>query len=225
MKILIKFPSRERPDKFFFCLNNLHDHIADRDNYFIECTLDDDDTSMHREINRKEMDKYAKLLNINYTFGQSDNKIHAVNRDINDLKYEWDIIIVWSDDMEAMIKGFDNIIREKMLKHFPDTDGLLHFNDSHQGQTLTTLPILGEKYYGRFKYIYHHDYISVYCDAEQTHVARRLQRYMYFDQVLVKHNHPNFTRAPKDKLLQKTEGFYGVDLTTFQRREKINFGI
>ena len=63
-----------------------------------------------------------------------------------------------------------------MSFNYPDTDGVLWFNDGFQGNRLNTLCILGKKYYERFNYIYHPDYISLYCDEEQTNVARNMNK-------------------------------------------------
>ena len=74
------------------------------------------------------------------------------------------IVLLASDDMIPMEKGFDNIIIDKMKNYYPDTDGVLWFNDGYQGDKLNTLCILGKKYYDRFGYIYNPEYISVLSD-------------------------------------------------------------
>ena len=68
-----------------------------------------------------------------------------------------------------------NSIRQKMIKHFPDTDGVLWFFDGWR-KDLNTLCIIGRKYYERFGYIYHPDYKSFWCDAEFTEVANKLKK-------------------------------------------------
>ena len=94
--------------------------------------------------------KYATIhytfKNVKVVYGDSDSKIHAINRDI-ELADEWDIVLLASDDMTPKVKGYDNIIRNKMKEFYPDTDGILWFNDGHQTNRLNTLCILGKKYY------------------------------------------------------------------------------
>ena len=229
MRILFKFPSRSRHDRFFFSLNNITEKIDDKVNYQILCSLDLDDYSMRTEESMAEIKKYSTRFNIICEYDDSRNKIHAVNRNLEFIGNKYipipDIIICWSDDMEAIEQGFDNAIRRAMEDSFPDLDGCLHYNDGWQGETICTLAIMGKKYFDRFGYIYHPDYISVYADTEYTRVARQLGRIKYFPQIIVRHNHPNFTKAMKDALLKKTESYYGQDLETLQRREKINFGL
>jgi len=72
-------------------------------------------------------------------------------------------------------------------RYFPDTDGVLHFNDGIHGNMLNTLAILGKKYYDRFGYIYHPKYKSVYADNEFDLISRRLGKCRYFDQMIISH--------------------------------------
>jgi hypothetical protein len=51
--------------------------------------------------------------------GLSKSKIDAVNRDINEYKKHWDIVLLASDDMIPQIKGYDNIIRDNMMFNYP----------------------------------------------------------------------------------------------------------
>jgi hypothetical protein len=86
--------------------------------------------------------------------GRSCGKIGAINRDM-DLAPPFDILLLASDDMIPIVKGYDRIIRDNMPL---DTDRVLHFNDGHRTDSLNTLCILGKKYYDRFGYIYYPEY-------------------------------------------------------------------
>ena len=57
-------------------------------------TLDNDDTSMNTP---EVIEKLKNFKNLDFVFGESLNKIDAVNRDIVD--GDWDIILLASDDM------------------------------------------------------------------------------------------------------------------------------
>jgi hypothetical protein len=104
--------------------------------------------------------------------------------------------------MTPIVKGYDNIIRNNMKTHYPDTDGVLWFNDGYQGQNLNTLCILGRKYYQRFGYIYCPEYKSLWCDNEFMDQANLLGRQIYFHETIIKHEHPANNRGIyKDRLI------------------------
>ena len=161
---------------------------------------------------------------MNYVIGKSESKIHAVNRDI-DTSGDWDIILLASDDMIPIKDGYDKIIIEKMKENYPDTDGVLFFNDGYQGRRLNTLCILGKKYYERFNYIYHPDYKSTWSDNEFMSVADILDRQTYFDEVIIKHEHPDWGYGRHDSIHQKNYNDLTHDQKTFINRRNKNFGL
>ena len=87
------------------------------------------------------------------------------------------------------VNGYDDIIRSKMTKYYPDTDGMLWFFDGHN-EIKATLSILGSKYYNRFGYIYHPSYISLASDVEATEVAFSLNKLTKIEDVIMRHRHP-----------------------------------
>ena len=121
--------------------------------------------------------------------------------------------------------GYDKIIIEKMKENYPDTDGVLFFNDGYQGRRLNTLCILGKKYYERFNYIYHPDYKSTWCDNEFMSVADILDRQTYFDEVIIKHEHPDWGYGRHDSIHQKNYNDLTHDQKTFINRRNKNFGL
>ena len=128
-----------------------------------------------------------------------------------------------SDDMVCQVAGWDEVIRSAMEKYFPDLDGMLWFNDGYQDR-ISTLTIWGRKYYDRFGYIYHSDYSSLFCDEEQTQVAKRLGKLKYFDSVLFKHEHCiNNQAVRRDKLYDRNERYYRMDEKVYKQRESNNF--
>jgi hypothetical protein len=220
MKILIKFPTRNRREKFFTVLQKYYDFATDKKNIKFLITLDEDDISMNCDEVRKELDNFD---NLEYVFGISKSKIHAVNRDITE--GDWDIILLASDDMIPNQLGYDNTIRNEMTQNFPDTDGVLWFNDGFQGNRLNTLCILGKKYYQRFGYIYFPEYKSTWCDNEFMEVANILKKQKYFNDVIIKHEHPDWGFGSRDNIHSLNYNNLNYDMNLYNNRKKINFEI
>ena len=219
MKLLVKFPTRNRKNKFFKVLRQYQNLCEDLDNTYFLITLDNDDESMNPS---DVEDIFNTFNNIKVVYGTSNSKIHAVNRDI-ELVNDWDIVLLASDDMTPKVKGYDNIIRNKMKEFYSDTDGILWFNDGFQGEKLNTLCILGKKYYKRFNYIYHPDYKSCWSDNEFMEVGKILKKQTYIDSVIIKHEHPDWGYGNRDQIHTNNINDYQYDLGVYNRRKEINF--
>jgi hypothetical protein len=204
MKLLIKFPTRNRKNKFFKVLKQYQNLCEDIENTQFLITLDNDDDDMNSS---EVSDIFNTFKNVKFVYGNSNSKIHAINRDI-ELADEWDIVLLASDDMTPKVKGYDNIIRNKMKEFYPDTDGILWFNDGHQKIVSTLLCILGKKYYERFNYIYYPGYKSVWSDNEFMLVGNILKKQTYFDEVIIEHEHPDWGFGNRDgihRIIRKTK--------------------
>jgi len=218
MKILFKYTTRSRRSNFLRGYDSILNKIANREDYHVLISVDKDDQSMYP----------LPVLDGNHTFvvGKSKNKIDAINRDLYDFDYDWDILINMSDDMIFTKKGFDDIIRAEFYNDF---NQYLHFNDGNQKCNVCTMHIVGRNYYDRFKYIYHPDYISLWSDVENDIVAKQLGCYKYMgDNVqLFRHLHPAWGLAKQDELSIKTEdrALWVADEITFNKRKRINFGL
>jgi len=186
MDLLIKFPTRGRPRKFLHTLNKYIMFMDDKTVPIIVSCDNDDDTMKEGYVT----EVLSQHDNVTVRFGDNSSKISAINGDLCGVNF--DIILLASDDMVPLVKGFDTIIKNKMRETYPDTDGVLWFNDGYQGNKLNTLCILGKKYYNRFNYIYHPDYVSVWCDNEFMDVANLLDKQTYFDDVIIRHEHPDW---------------------------------
>ena len=219
MKLLIKFPTRNRKNKFFKVLRQYQNLCEDLENTYFLITLDNDDESMNPS---DVEDIFNTFKNIKVVYGTSDSKIHAVNRDI-ELINDWDIVLLASDDMTPKVKGYDNIIRNKMKEFYSDTDGILWFNDGHMGNKLNTLCILGKKYYDRFGYIYHPEYKSVWSDNEFMLVGNLLGKQTYFEQVIIEHEHPDWGYGSRDEIHQNKSKNENQDKLLFTKRKDNNF--
>jgi hypothetical protein len=221
MKILVKFPTRGRKNKFFNVLKKYQSFANDVDNITFLISIDEDDIEMN---NPDSLDILSSFKNCNVVIGKSDSKIHAVNRDIDKIK-DWDIVLLASDDMIPQVKGYDQIIIEKMKKNYPDSDGVLWFNDGYQGDKLNTLCILGKKYYDRFEYIYFPEYKSTWCDNEFMSVANLLGKQTYFDEIIIKHEHPDWGFGRQDEIHAKNHRDLQYDINLYNNRKKNNFNL
>jgi len=192
--ILFKLATRSRPQKAKKAIENII-MLCNSMNYTILVSIDEDDESMFGFSYPDD--------NVFISRGTSKNKIDAINRDM-DIFEGWDILINTSDDMVFEIKGFDNIIRQDFKGNF---DQVLHYSDGYQKGNLMTMSIMGSDYYKRFNYIYHPDYVSLWCDMEATEVAKMLCKYEYKgdQKLLFTHRHPAWGLSEFDAQYQKTE--------------------
>lgn len=207
--LLIKWPSRSRP-----ALVSKNLHLWNVPGVRFVFSLDADD---------KELPKYWATLdglpNVKICVGSSANKVAAVNRDLagEDFCY----LILASDDMVPQTPAWAERIRELMWQHFPNGDGVLHLNDGRVGRKLNTLCICDKRYYDRFGYLYHPDYTSLHCDDEWQAVSEKLNRAVYVDEVLIRHEWTDATG--RDPLHLRNESFYGADGHVFEKRKKAGF--
>lgn len=220
MHILIKFPSRGRPEKLVSTLSSYVHKAVNMSTIFIMVTLDADDPTTS-DVMPKVLEIHP---NIRVTVGISGTKVRAINRDMETAP-PFDILILASDDMIPIVHGYDDIIRHAMHKHYPTTDGVLWFNDGHQKNGLNTLVIVGKRYYDRFGYIYNPQYRTAWCDNEFTEVATILKKQTYFDQVIIEHQHPIFGLTALDDTYYKNEIGGNEDTELYKYRRGFTFGI
>jgi hypothetical protein len=188
-------------------------------------SLDSNDPTI-QEYRDKITPHFGKTF-IKVVEGESTGKINAINRDLNEYKGGWDLLINMSDDMVFLEKGFDDKIRSIFNSHFPLGDGFLHLNDGRQGDNVSTMSIMDRKYYERDRYIYNPEYKSLWCDAEATEVAWMRGRYAYAPIILFDHLHPAWGLAPMDKqyLRSETRELWDHDKAVIERHRAINYGI
>lgn len=207
MKILFKYPSRGREQRFFKSLDSIYDNLSDNPNYHISCTLDSDDEVMN---NQTVIDRIGAYKNISISFGLSQSKVHAINRSMPDI--DWQILIAMSDDMRWIVKNFDEMIRADMSK---DLDRLLHYPDQDAKKILATMYIAGRTYYDRFGYIYNPKFKSLWCDNLVQDIAIKLGKYKYCDFQLFNHLCPVHGHLPKDAMFKRQYLDWNEDQQTY----------
>ena len=221
MKLLIKFPTRNRKTKFLTTLRKYYNFLSKKNDVTFLITIDEDDLEMNNDFVKEILNTYDNLI---YFYGDSKTKVEAINKDIEKIE-DWDIVLLASDDMIPAVKGYDDIIINEMKNNFPDTDGVIWFNDGYQGNKLNTLSILGKKYYERFGYIYNPEYKSVWSDNEFMLVANILGKQKYFDNVIIKHEHPDWGFGNRDHIHQDNMKNESSDKDIFIKNKSINFGL
>ena len=214
--ILFKLATRSRPLKAKKAIENIIMKCNSM-NYTILVSIDEDDVSMYGFSYPDD--------NVFIVRGTSKNKIDAINRDM-DIFEGWKILINTSDDMHFEIKGFDEIIRQDFKCNY---DQVLHYSDGYQRGNLMTMSIMGSDYYNRFNYIYHPNYVSLWCDMEATEVAKMLGKYEYKgdQKLLFTHRHPAWGLSEFDTQYQKTEApeVNQKDHETYLKRKANHFDI
>jgi len=219
VRILLKYPTRQRPQQFLARLREWVLQADRRDLISVVVSYDDDDPTMTLGV-------IAEATGIHPAIachgGISESKIHAINRDM-DKGGDWDIVLIISDDFFCRRRGWDSMVAEQMAKYFPDTDGSLWFYDGSQ-RKINTLPCLGRKYYDRFGYIYHPGYKSFFCDNEQTDVGLGDRKLVFIDTPIATHEHPAWGGGMKrDALYDRNNKFWKADEALYHSRKAAGF--
>ena len=216
MKLLIKFPTRRRPDIFFNTFDLYYRWLSGKHDVQFNISMDIDDDSMNNPQTWERFDTYK---NVNYCYGQNRSKIEAVNANLENEAF--DLLLLASDDMLPITPNYDDVICTDMQQHYPNFDGALHYNDGRVGNALSTLSIMGYHLYKRFGYIYHPDYMSLWCDNEYTDVAREWGKITYVDKMVIKHAWDNLTKH--DAMFKHNEGFFERDKLVYYARKAKGF--
>jgi hypothetical protein len=190
MKILCKLPTRGRPEKFFATLESLTSRASgDHDIQYL-VSIDNDDNTMHTS---KVLGKLEAMAGVDVVSAPRAGKIGSVNRDMAHALDGWDVVMQIADDFICLVDDWDVRIAEEM-EAFPDGDGVVWFFDGYNRDT-DTLCIMGRKYYDRFGYIYNPDYRTLWADTEFTAVADLLNKLVFCDEVLFRHEHPDWLQS------------------------------
>lgn len=195
--ILVKFPTRERPQRFEAVLADWVNKADNLDGIHFLFSLDHDDPSV------EENALIARHSGAPCTIvrGYSQSKVHAINRDFEHAP-EWAQVLVLSDDMHCRHQGWDTEVR-KNCEANPDC--LVWFPDQRQ-RSMCTLPCMDRAYYDRYGWIYDPRFKSVFCDDLQTDLAKRDGRLVFVDLTIAHHLHPaNVNDLVPDALYRRNE--------------------
>lgn len=217
--ILLKFTSRSRPDQLLRVAKEYKKRAANPVRLCWLFSFDSDDDTATEEL-FKSIGGIVQSEKLVISKLPSEGKISAINRDVNDYPFEWDILLNISDDQIPEADGYDNMIRNLMPA---DLDASLWFYDGAQPR-INTQEIQGRVYYNRLKYIYYPGYKSFYCDNEATEVAQRLGKLIKSERCIIRHHHPAIIKSVKnDSLYDRNQKFWDHDKALFHKRKMEGF--
>jgi hypothetical protein len=190
----------------------------------VAISCDDSDMTMSRNLVHEELHRILARTSWHRIFtSPNTSKIEACNANMNEIDWNWDIVVLVSDDMIPRIQGYDDVIRNHMLARFPDTDGILWFNDGYRGEELNTLNIFGRKMYERLGFMYNPVYKSFFCDNEITDLCKGelKEKSQYIPYSIIRHEHPGTGFAQNmDSLYQRNSMYFYEDAKTYIARKK-----
>lgn len=211
MRILLKCPTRGRRERFLSTIQKWVDFAEKPELLGILVTADKDDLSM-RGFGEADL-PYVPWKKV--CFGTSKTKIEACNADIEKVDWQWDIIILVSDDMIPEVRGYDTQIRNAMKS----LDHVVWVYDGFQNERLNTLNIFGRLRYQSWGYLYHPSYKSFFCDNEVTDWCRaNSPKCTIIPKVLIRHDHPLATREVSDGTYMRNSKYHSADSSNYERR-------
>lgn len=222
MNILLKYPTRGRPQLFLQTLQGWLSRAAAPTELRVLVSYDVDDAIMTDEVVAA-----AKALHpaVTAVRGASKPKIEACNADLPTYAEPWDVVLLVSDDMFCCRDGWDDVIREHMSQRFPDTDGALWFHDGRQRRG-NTLECVGRKRYEHFGYLYHPSYVSFFCDDESTTVGLRDSKLHFVEPGICMHEHPSMGGQLRvDATYLRNNPWMWRDYKTFVARKAQGFPV
>ena len=217
-KILFKYPSRSRPNIFKRNIKSYISMLSGKHRYEFIVSMDNDERTMNNHNIKSFLNSFP---DVKYFYDNNKCKVQACNANIEKAFEDWQILVLVSDDMVPQIQGYDDIIYQEFISHFPDFNGALFFPDGRIDNGLNTISIMGRKLYDHFGYIYHPSYISLWCDNEYTDVLKSMNKLPFINKVIIKHKWVG-ENCP-DELHRKNESYYSRDEQNYKTRKANGF--
>lgn len=212
MRFLLKYASRSRPALFQKRVRNWQSTASGKHQLAWLCSFDRDDPAMNNPV----IHAWCNSQGIAHFYGQSRNKVQAINADMDQAPAQWDVVVMVSDDMAVIARGWDEVVAQDFHKHFPDLNGALWYLDGRRTD-LCTLSILGRPVYRELGYLYCPEYYTSYCDNDFQAVMEHSGRMRKIDVPLFRHE---WRQENNDALMTRNEGreWYAHDKAVFDRR-------
>jgi hypothetical protein len=199
-------PSRSRPEKYF---NNLEKWMTFKDNEDFDSiewvgSFDTDDPNLQEY--KKRFTNFDR--NQHYIVRDNRSCVDAINNAVSSAS--GNILLVVSDDTDCF-PGWDTALLKAVEGK---TDWCLKTADGIQDYIIT-MPCMDRAYYNRTGYIYHPDFLHMFCDTYMTCLADITGRKITSD-LMFKHLNDTI----KDDLRKRTDGTWQQGQDTFIRLMK-----
>lgn len=213
MVISLIHPSRGRVKKAFEAAIKWLDTSEGHVEYIL--SFDEDQEA---EYNNRFSNLYhVRQSHFKFVCEKNRSAVDAINNGAKVATGE--IIVVMSDDFDCP-KGWAKMITDRVNGK---TDWIAKTPDGIQNWIIT-LPIMDRVYYNRFGYIYHPDYLHMFCDTELTCVADMTGRKIELD-IPFTHNHYSTGKSEKDEVSIRADKTWDQGEKLFLERAKNNFGL
>ncbi len=221
MKVLLKYPTRARPQQFLTTLRGWISQAVKPQDIAVLVSYDADDATMTPEVIAQAEALHPAVVCMK---GKSKTKIQACNADLAEYAGDWDVVLLVSDDFFCRRIGWDDLIRDAMKGFYPDTDGCLWFHDGTKQRVICTLSCVGKAYYQRDRYLYHKSYYSFFCDNEFTDTARARGKITFIENGIATHEHPAWGGGMKpDALYARNNRYWKSDEANYHKRKAEGF--
>jgi hypothetical protein len=215
MTFTLIHPSRSRPIKSKQTFDAWSNAAKYPDGCKWLCSLDwDDDIPAY-------IDVYTEhgISRMSPIISKNKSAVDAINNAASHWRADGDIFIVVSDDTEPCEHWDEKILNEVDGK----VDWILKTQDGIQ-KWIITMPVMDRAYYNRFGYIYHPDYLHMFCDTELTCVAD-ITRRKITSNLLFPHKHYSVTKNSPDAINKKADATWDQGEKLFLERYKRNFDL
>lgn len=189
MNFDIVIPTFKREEKLYKLLES----IPQNKNYIVYVYFDNNDAQTYQIIkanfpqhNYIIMDKKYQAFGIwNY---------HLQNN------FNSDIFIYLCDDTSLYKDTLINV-EKHFNEKFPDTDGMVTFNQVNIKGSDSAMGCVGRKFIERYKdkQIFCKNYVSFYADSELGDYAKKLGKFHFGGDCRINHYHPGFYKELKDE--------------------------
>lgn len=209
-RLLVRMPTRGRPAQALSVLGKYRAMAGVP--IILEVVIDEDDESMLAA----EVLQRLNALGCVITVGKHKSKVEAVN---GGRVSEWDVLLLASDDMVPIAENYGARVLEAMEKYWPHLDGALYFDDGYQGEKICTLPVMGRRLYSQFGFVYQSEYVSLFCDQEQSDTLKYMGRLTYVSEKLIEHRHPVTGLVASDALYARNDALWQRDQQVYLQRK------
>jgi len=206
-KISLIHPSRSRSSKAIEVAKRWIAQAGEQVEYILSIDSDDPEKALY----------YHLFLGRRIICKDNRSAIDAINNAAKEAT--GDIFVVVSDDFDCPSQWATSLLRCVEGR----TDWIAKTNDGIQ-RWIITLPIMDRAYYDRFGYIYHPDYMHMFCDTHMTAVADLIGRKINLE-LRFPHNHYSVGKSDRDDINIRADKTWGQGEYTFMKHYRNNFGL